>query len=83
MDDPITVEEVKKAVVDLGTKKATGQDGIPYYPAYTPHVYTLHHLCQVGGACYQRVRKPELFLPMPWVRGRVAQGWKTPFKYLG
>ena len=35
--------------------------GIPYYPAYTPHFYTLQHLFQGGGACYQWVHKPELF----------------------
>ena len=34
---------------------------IPYYPAYTPHFYTVQHLCQGGGACYQRVHKPEHF----------------------
>ena len=32
-----------------------------YYPAYTPHFYTLQHLRQGGGACYQRVHKPEHF----------------------
>ena len=36
-------------------------NGLPYYPAYAPHFYTLQHLYQGGGACYQRVHKPELF----------------------
>ena len=34
---------------------------IPYYPAYNTHFYTLQHLCEGGGACYQRVHKPEYF----------------------
>ena len=34
---------------------------LPYYPAYTPHFYTLQHLHQGGGACYERVHKPEHF----------------------
>ena len=34
---------------------------LPYYPAYNTHFYTLQHLCQGGGACYQRVHKPEHF----------------------
>ena len=32
---------------------------LSYYPAYTPHFYTLQHLRQGGGACYLRVHKPE------------------------
>ena len=34
---------------------------VPYYPAYNTHFYTLQHLCQGGGACYQRLHKPEYF----------------------
>ena len=34
---------------------------LPYYPTYTPDFYTVQHLCQGGGACYQQVHKPELF----------------------
>ena len=25
------------------------QHGVPYYPAYTSHFYTVQHLCQGGG----------------------------------
>ena len=42
---------------------------LPYYPAYTTHFYTPQHLCQGGGACYQRVHKQNFFTLMLWVRG--------------
>ena len=45
----------------LGIQIFKGDHDIPYYPAYTPHFYTVQHLCQGGGACYQRVQEPELF----------------------
>ena len=42
---------------------------IPYYPAYNTHFYTPQHLCQGGGACYQRVHKHNFFTLMLLVRG--------------
>ena len=44
---------------------------IPYYPAYNMHIYTLQHLREGGGACYQRVHKPEYFYidAMAWACG--------------
>ena len=40
--------------------------GLPYYPAYNTHFYTPQHLCQGGGACYQRVHKQNFFTLMLW-----------------
>ena len=48
-------------IVRIIYQRSASWEKLLYYPAYTTHFYTLQHLRQGGGECYQRLHKPEHF----------------------
>ena len=69
----ISVIHARQSVLDsfLKTRSKVGScdtemHSVPYYPAYNTHFYTPQHLCQGGGACYQRVHKQNFFTLVLW-----------------